>query len=36
MGDTMKKCIDCGEKAVTELDKMTFCAECAEEYTEEN
>ena len=29
------KCVDCGENAVVELDTMTFCAECAEEYEEE-
>ena len=32
----MNKCIDCGEEAVTELDKLAFCAECADEYEEDN
>lgn len=30
-----QKCTDCDENAVVQLDGLSFCAECAEEYEEE-
>lgn len=28
----MLKCNDCEEQATAEIDGMTFCSDCAEEY----